>query len=131
MARREVAATVGLDTGARFFLAGGAFKSLVTGLPPRDLDLWAPSERDRELLVSALLKRGANAMSPRPFAQAFEINGRVVEVPRKVEPNTLTERLGRFDSRIVRGSSGGSIGWCWSGPKLISAPSPVTRTLPT
>lgn len=45
-ARREVARTVGLGSGARFFLAGGAFKSLLTGRPPRDLDLWAPSVED-------------------------------------------------------------------------------------
>lgn len=96
-ARREIAATVGLDTGARFFLAGGAFKSLLTGLPPQDLDLWAPSERDRELLIDALRTRGARPASPRPFADAFELAGRLIEIPHKVEPATLSERLGHFD----------------------------------
>jgi len=96
-ARREVATTVGLDTGARFFLAGGAFKSLLTGRPPRDLDLWAPSERDRTLIVDALRARGARSAGPRAFADAFELAGRVVEVPHKTEPDTLSERLARFD----------------------------------
>lgn len=97
LARREIAATVGLDSGARFFLAGGAFKTLLSGRPPRDLDLWAPSERDRALLLSALGSRGARASSPRPFADAFELAGRVIEVPHKVEPPTLAKRLARFD----------------------------------
>lgn len=96
-ARREVAATVGLDTGARFFLAGGAFKSLLTGVPPRDLDLWAPSERDRELLIDALCSRGARRSAPRPFADGFELTGRLIEIPHKVDPTTLPERLGHFD----------------------------------
>ncbi len=96
-ARREIAATVGLDSGARFFLAGGAFKSLLTGRPPRDLDLWAPSDRDRDLLLAALRVQGARPAGPRPFADAFEIAERVVEVPHKTEPDTLSNRLARFD----------------------------------
>ncbi|MBK1672993.1 hypothetical protein CKO35_06670 [Ectothiorhodospira shaposhnikovii] len=96
-ARREIGSTVGLDTGARFFLAGGAFKSLLTGRPPRDLDLWAPSERDRQILIDALLARGARYEDPRPFADAFELSGRLIEIPHKVEPTTLPERLSLFD----------------------------------
>lgn len=96
-ARREVARTVGLDSGARFFLAGGAFKSLLTGRPPRDLDLWAPSVEDRNLLLEALERRGAHRLPARPFADAFEIAGRVVEVPHKTSPYTLEERLAHFD----------------------------------
>ncbi len=96
-ARRELAATVGLDSGARFFLAGGAFKTLITGQSPRDLDLWAPSQRDRDLVIAALRARGAVARTRGPFADVFELAGRVVEVPDKVEPSTLEERLARFD----------------------------------
>ncbi len=97
LARREIAATLGFDSGARFFLAGGAFKTLLTGRAPRDLDLWAPSAEDRSRLVSTLLERGARRSTERPFADAFEIAGRVVEVPHQTEPATLDERLGRFD----------------------------------
>ena len=97
LARREVAATLGLDVPARFFLAGGAFKSLLTGRPPRDLDLWAPSERDRALLIDALIARGAHVAPPAPFADVFEIAGRVVEVPHRAEPDSLDPRLARFD----------------------------------
>ena len=96
-ARREIAMTVGLDCPARFFLAGGAFKPLLTGKTPRDLDLWAPSARDREMLITALNERGAVSLPDRPFADAFEIAERVIEVPHKVEPTTLKERLAHFD----------------------------------
>jgi broad specificity phosphatase PhoE len=96
-ARREISATVGLNSGARFFLAGGAFKTLLTGRPPRDLDLWAPSEQDRTQLIQALDKRGAQRLAQRPYADGFSINGRVVEVPHKSAPATLEERLARFD----------------------------------
>lgn len=96
-ARREIAATVGLESGARFFLAGGAFKTLLTGRAPRDLDIWAPSERDRELLLSAIESRGALQLEPSTFADRFRIADRIVEVPRKVVPPTLEERLDRFD----------------------------------
>lgn len=96
-ARREIAATVGLDSGARFFLAGGAFKTLLSGRAPRDLDLWAPSELDRRRILEALLARGARPLSARPFADAFEFADRVIEVPHKIEPPTLQDRLARFD----------------------------------
>ncbi|MCB9686071.1 MAG: histidine phosphatase family protein [Alphaproteobacteria bacterium] len=69
LARREVAATVGPDCPARFFLAGGAFKTLLTGRPPRDLDLWAPSAEDRAILESTLLARGAERLPEQPYTQ--------------------------------------------------------------
>ena len=95
--RREVAKTVGLDSGARFFLAGGAFKTLLTGRPPRDLDIWAPSEDDRRLLIQALEARGSVRRPNGPFASVFDCADRIVEVPNKVEPDTLEDRLSRFD----------------------------------
>lgn len=96
-ARREIAATIGLDSGARFFLAGGAFKTLLTGRPPHDLDVWAPSAADRDALLAALVCRGARPLPARPFADAFAIADRIVEIPHAVEPSTLGERLARFD----------------------------------
>jgi broad specificity phosphatase PhoE len=96
-ARREVARTVGLDSGARFFLAGGAFKTLLTGRPARDLDLWAPSDEDRRLLIQALTVRGTARRPDGPFATSFDCSDRFVEVPHNVEPDTLEARLARFD----------------------------------
>ena len=96
-ARREVGAVLGLDLDARFFLAGGAFKTLLTGRPPRDLDLWAPSERDRQAIVERLLARGAQPLAPRPYSDTYEIAGRTVEVPRRTDAGTLEAQLARFD----------------------------------
>ena len=97
LARREAARTIGPACDARFFLAGGMFKTLLTGCPARDLDLWAPSTRDRELVVAALTQRGARRLEDRPFADSFAIDGRIVDLPHKVEPDTLAGRLARFD----------------------------------
>lgn len=99
-ARREIAATIGLNTGTHFFLAGGAFKSLLTGRPPRDLDLWPASEHDRTLLIKALQCRGAQPAEPRPFSDTFELAGRVIEVARKTEASTLPALLAGFDIGI-------------------------------
>lgn len=96
-AKREIAGVLGQNCPARFFLAGGAFKSLLTGRSPRDLDLWAASERDREILVATLMKRGAYRMNDRPFTDAFEIGERIIELSHKVIPGTLEGRLARFD----------------------------------
>lgn len=96
-ARREVAATIGFDTGARFFLAGGAFKTLLTGQPPKDLDLWVPSDQDRKALIKTLDLKGSRHLPAPPFADAFEIRDRVVEVPHEIGPPTLDARLGRSD----------------------------------
>ena len=48
-----------LGCQARFFFAGGAFKSLLTSRPPKDLDLWAPSAEDRAALVAAVSSTAA------------------------------------------------------------------------
>ena len=96
-ARREVARTVGLDCPARFFLAGGAFKTLLNGTPPRDLDLWSPSEADRATLRKRLLERGAIPLPERDYTEGFQLGDRVIELPLKTQPTTLEGRLARFD----------------------------------
>lgn len=96
-ARREIALTVGLDCPARFFLAGGAFKTLLSGRSVRDLDFWAPSVQDRDALVASLKDRGAIFLKSLEFGDTYEIAGRIVEIPRKTVPTTLEERLQRFD----------------------------------
>jgi broad specificity phosphatase PhoE len=96
-ARREIAWTIGSDCPARFFLAGGAFKTVLTGRPPSDLDIWAPSDADREMLVKVLLDRGARQLESKPFAAAFRIADRIVELPFHTNPSTLEGRLERSD----------------------------------
>lgn len=88
---------VGPSCPARFFLAGGAFKTLLHGRPPRDLDLWAATPQDRDWLLDTLAHRGAAPLEARPFADAFKLAGHIVEVPHKAEYAVLEERLARFD----------------------------------
>lgn len=97
LARREVGATLGLDCPARFFLAGGVFKTLLTGNPPRDLDIWAASPADRALVEARLVERGAERLPERPYTQAFRMHGREIEVSLQTEPSVLEERIAGFD----------------------------------
>ena len=96
-AKRQLAQVVGLDYPGRLFLAGGAFKSLLTGKPAKDLDVWAPSANDRELLIGHLLERGAERLPPTDLGDQFCIAGIEVDVPRRIEPDSLEDRLARFD----------------------------------
>ncbi len=100
-ARREVAATVGLDCPARFFLAGGAFKTLLTGRAPRDLDLWAPSREDRAALVDTLRRKGAVPLPEVPYTEGFRLGDRTIEVPLNTAPGELEARLLRFDLALA------------------------------
>ncbi len=97
LAMRELGATIGLDLPGRCFLAGGVFKTLVHGREPRDLDVWCPSHDDRSALVRRLLERGAVRLGRAPFADAFVVAGRVVEVPDRTDRSSLAELLARFD----------------------------------
>jgi hypothetical protein len=115
LACREVAATVGLTCQARFFVAGGLFKTLLTGRAPRDVDLWAPTARDRENLVACLMERGAEPLPQQPYTQGFRIGGRLVEVPLSVGPESLEERLARFDLALSAVGAESSPGDHWRG----------------
>ena len=95
--RQSAQSCMGCDCRARFFLAGGAFKTLLTGRPPRDLDLWAPTPGDRDALIGALLEHGAKPLPRRPFAEAFACGDRVVEVPIASDTPFLEQRLASFD----------------------------------
>lgn len=95
LARREILSVVGSKCAARFYLAGGAFKSLLHGRPPRDLDLWAASGADRASLIGALEARGARRVERARYSDIFELRDRRVDVP--TDTATLEERLGRFD----------------------------------
>ena len=96
-ARRELVPVIGYECPARFFFAGGAFRSLLTGSPPRDLDLWAPDERNRDSLIETLKRRGAKYLGQGNYNDRFEIADRIVEVGFSTRAKTLEERLYRFD----------------------------------
>jgi len=88
--------SIGFETGARFFLAGGMFKSILTGLPPRDIDIWAPTESDRELISESLALRGAKILSGNRYTQRYLLEGNIIELPVNVE-KTLEKQLENFD----------------------------------
>lgn len=96
-ARREIAWSVGLGSGARFFLVGGAFKSLLTGGTPADLDLWAASAADRAVLCEWLIARGARQLDPGAFSDRFQIAGRVIDIPWSAEFTDIEQCVARCD----------------------------------
>jgi len=100
-AQRKLSAVAGINTRARFFLAGGMFKTLLTGHAPRDIDLFAPSEGDRESLVEALRTREARLVQKGPFSDTYKINEHLVELAYKVSYFTLEERLDNFDIALA------------------------------
>ncbi|MDZ7815409.1 MAG: hypothetical protein U5N86_05205 [Planctomycetota bacterium] len=89
--------TVGYECKARFFIAGGVFKTLLTGKQPRDVDFWPPSQRARKVLIDCLLQKGATHVKEGMYNDIFTIRDLTVEVAKKCEPETLDARLKRFD----------------------------------
>jgi hypothetical protein len=82
----------------RFFLAGGAFKSVVHGEHPYDLDLWPTSPNDRKMLLEVLYSSGSQLIRDNdPYQTVLYINGHHVEIVYSVTPTKLEERLCKFD----------------------------------
>jgi hypothetical protein len=81
-----------------FFLAGGAFKSLLHGRPPWDLDLWPATAEDRDILSEELTRRGAMRVSDHPpYQTTFILGEHTLELAYDVSPRSLEERLARSD----------------------------------
>src|SRR5215218_11193070 len=97
-ARSRLEPVLGDNPGARFFLAGGAFKSILHGRPPRDLDLWPATLRDRQCLEESLLREGArlDRHNP-PFQTSYTTRGGLVEVAHDLSAATLEERIAGSD----------------------------------
>jgi hypothetical protein len=81
----------------RCFLAGGAYKTLINGHPPRDLDIWAETKEARKSLITIFRERGKE-LSPGRGADRFIVDSQLVEVSFQIEP--MEERLARFDLGI-------------------------------
>lgn len=92
---REV---LGADFEGEVFLAGGAFRTLITEAPPRDLDLWAPGPDARSAIAARLIARGADLVGDHPpFQTVFRRGHRVIDVPYAVDSPRISDRLARFD----------------------------------
>ncbi len=85
-------------TNLRVFLAGGAFKTLIHGGMPRDLDLFCPDAASRQDLIAALHQRGAQMVRDNPpYQAALTLDGLLVEVAYDTTKPTLEERLACSD----------------------------------
>lgn len=97
-ARSCLEPVLGAEPAGRFILAGGAFKSLLHGRPPRDLDLWPATHEDRDRLAAQLVRRGARLQRENPpYQTSYTRAGVVVELAYDVSPVALHARLERFD----------------------------------
>lgn len=89
---------LGTDHSGSVFLVGGAFKMLLHGQPPRDVDLWAPDEGMRGRLVDALLRRGAIRVRDNPpFQELFSLAGSLIEVSYDTRHPSLEALLDHVD----------------------------------
>jgi hypothetical protein len=97
-ARSRLAPVLGEEPAGSFFLAGGAFKSLLHGRPPRDLDVWPATPGDRELLAAQLVRRGAQpGRDNPPYQTSYTQAGQLVELAYDASAARLEDRLGRCD----------------------------------
>ncbi len=106
----------GNGPGAPVMLAGGAFKSLIHGRPPRDLDLWVVDETGHAAVTRALVERGAIPVRDNPpYQAAFSLDGQLIEVayPR-ADRSTPDDVLKHFDIGLS------AVGACWDRGRLCA-----------
>lgn len=97
-AKARLEPVLGPSPGGWFFLAGGAFKTLLHGRPPRDLDLWPATAADRESLVSGLVQGGARLERDNPpYQTSYTHRNQVIEVAHDTSTTSLELCLARFD----------------------------------
>ncbi len=78
--------------------AGGAFRQLVDGRPPRDIDLWFPGPEQLHAACALLQRRGASIERDNPPYQIrFLVEGTPVELVYNVHPGNLDELFSSFD----------------------------------
>ena len=82
----------------RVYLAGGAFKTLLHGRSPNDIDLFPVTEDGRNRLLEALQRQGAKIQRDnKPYQTVLDFSGQRVEVAYSTHYPTLEKRLARFD----------------------------------
>jgi hypothetical protein len=97
-ARSRLAPVLGEEPAGSFFLARGAFKSLLHGRPPRDLDVWPATPADRELLAAQLVRRGAHpGQDNPPYQTSYTHAGQLIELAYDASAARLEDRLERCD----------------------------------
>ncbi|HEY0015283.1 MAG TPA: hypothetical protein VGC13_03150 [Longimicrobium sp.] len=97
-ARRCLEPVLGESPEGCFLLAGGTFKSLLHGRPPRDLDLWPSTPADRERLAAQLVRRGALLLKDHPpYQTSYTFPGQLVELAHDTSVAGLADWLQRCD----------------------------------
>ena len=82
---------------ARYTIAGGAFKFLLTGDFSTDIDIWPYSSQDREKICKALYQNGAIPLGANsPFFETFDYHGWIVEVSLQ-EKGSVEDVISHFD----------------------------------
>ncbi|MBU2514000.1 hypothetical protein KJ966_21905 [bacterium] len=82
----------------QIYLAGGYFKTLLSGLPVKDLDLWVPDKKTKHLLIQSLLDRGAVIIDDKPpFFIALRFERNILEFPYNYDGLPMESCLSRFD----------------------------------
>lgn len=85
-------------TAGRVFLMGGAFKTLLHGRPPRDLDLWGADAASRDEILAALRIRGARTLRDNPpYQEALRLDELLVEVSYDTTQPSLESRIDGSD----------------------------------
>ncbi len=108
--------TLGTGFEGEVFLAGGAFRTLLTGAAPRDLDLWVPDDATRAALIDWLTCRGAVLERDHPpFQSAFRCGRHRVDVPYAVGTPRLVDRLALFDLGLS------AVGVTWRRGRVVEA----------
>ncbi len=82
---------------SRFVIAGGAFKTLITGKLPRDIDIWPYLPEDRTLMIGSLLKGRGFLHRNGPFTETFSLRSFDVEINKKTVGRDVGDILERFD----------------------------------
>lgn len=82
----------------RVFLVGGAYKTLIHGRAPRDLDLFCADSASRDEILAALRTRGARPLRDNPpYQTMLSLGEHVVEVSYDTTQPTLQARLACSD----------------------------------
>ncbi len=85
-------------TQGRVFLVGGAYKCLLHGRPPRDLDLFCADAHTRHEVLAALRMHGARSVADNPpYQETLCLDGLQIEVAYDTTHSTLEARIGCTD----------------------------------
>lgn len=93
----------------KFWIAGGAVTSAVTGSKINDYDVFSPTPNS---LVALLKEKGATVTYENPHFVNFRIGGKKVQVITRFEHQTMEHSVKEFDFTVVCGAYDGETFVC-------------------